>query len=64
MQATPATWRLLLDAGWTGNPELGRCAAARRCRGDLAQALLPLGARALEHVRADRDDDLVDDGAQ
>lgn len=22
MQATPATWRLLLDAGWTGHPEL------------------------------------------
>lgn len=22
MQATPATWRLLLDAGWTGSPDL------------------------------------------
>ena len=22
MQATPATWRLLLDAGWTGSPSL------------------------------------------
>src|SRR5207248_7619920 len=22
MQATPATWRMLLDAGWTGNPNL------------------------------------------
>src|SRR5207249_9800284 len=22
MQATPATWRLLLDAGWQGNPRL------------------------------------------
>ncbi|HEY8494880.1 MAG TPA: thioesterase domain-containing protein, partial [Myxococcota bacterium] len=22
LQATPATWRILLDAGWTGNPDL------------------------------------------
>ena len=33
MQATPPTWRLLLDAGWTGarGPD-ARSAAARRCR--------------------------------
>ena len=30
MQATPATWRLLLDSGWTGPGGSKRCAAERR----------------------------------
>ena len=33
MQATPATWRLLLDSGWTGCRASRRCAVARHCRG-------------------------------
>ena len=32
MQATPATWRMLLEAGWRGGRRSRRCAAARRCR--------------------------------
>ena len=32
MQATPTTWRMLLDAGWDGGRgPARRCAAARRC---------------------------------
>ena len=61
MQATPATWRLLLDAGWRGAPRVhARSAAARRCPRDLADALLDARRRAVEHVRPDRDDGLVD----
>ena len=63
MQATPATWRMLLEAGWQraaglrvlcGGEALPRRPGrpARRHRGD-----------GLEHVRADRDDDLVDRAA-
>ncbi|MCY1013673.1 AMP-binding protein [Nannocystis pusilla] len=29
MQATPATWRMVLDAGWTGERPCRRCAAER-----------------------------------
>ena len=33
MQATPTTWRMLLDSGWTpARRAARRCAAARRCR--------------------------------
>ena len=31
MQATPATWRLLIEAGWRGGAASRPCAAARRC---------------------------------
>ena len=58
-QATPATWRLLLEAGWDGRHELEsplrRRSAATRPGGRAARPL-PLG---LEHVRPDRDDHLV-----
>ena len=36
MQATPATWRMLLDAGWPGRPR--RCKVALRRRGAAARA--------------------------
>ena len=38
MQATPATWRLLLGAGWQGRPRSRCSAAAKRCRRDLPSA--------------------------
>ena len=45
MQATPATWRLLLEAGWRGDGRAcGCCAAARRCRGIWPTRLLERGA--------------------
>jgi amino acid adenylation domain-containing protein len=40
MQATPATWRLLLAAGWTGKPGLKALTGGEALAPDLAQALL------------------------
>ena len=41
MQATPATWRLLLDAGWTGNQNLKILCGGEALPRELAQQLLP-----------------------
>ncbi len=60
LQATPATWRLLLEARLAGHAGPRRCsAAARRCRGPWPTGSLDKGRAALEPLRADRDDDLV-----
>ncbi|MDR7067470.1 amino acid adenylation domain-containing protein [Pseudoxanthomonas japonensis] len=40
MQATPATWRVLLEAGWTGNPALKIFCGGEPMQPDLATALL------------------------
>jgi non-ribosomal peptide synthetase component F len=42
MQATPSTWRLLLEAGWPGGPLKALC-GGEALPGDLAQALLDRG---------------------
>jgi len=39
MQATPATWRMLLDAGWRGNPNLGILCGGEALPRDLANRL-------------------------
>ncbi|WP_232668741.1 non-ribosomal peptide synthetase/MFS transporter [Pseudonocardia sp. TRM90224] len=39
MQATPTTWRLLLDAGWTGNPGLTAICGGEPLPGELAAVL-------------------------
>ena len=39
MQATPATWRMLVDAGWTGNPSLTIVTGGDALAPDLADAL-------------------------
>ena len=44
MQATPATWRLLLDAGWTGDPRLKILCGGEAVAWDLAQKLMTRGA--------------------
>jgi amino acid adenylation domain-containing protein len=44
MQATPVTWRLLLEAGWTGNPPLKLLCGGEALPLDLAQQLLSKGA--------------------
>jgi len=44
LQATPATWRLLLDAGWRGRPGLKLLCGGEALPRDLADRLLPLGA--------------------
>ncbi len=43
MQATPATWRLLLAAGWTGTPGLTMVCGGESLPTDLARALLEKG---------------------
>lgn len=40
-QATPATWRLLLAAGWKGNPHLKALCGGEALPSDLAASLLP-----------------------
>jgi amino acid adenylation domain-containing protein len=41
LQATPATWRLLLDAGWQGQPGLKALCGGEALPRELAMALLP-----------------------
>ena len=41
MQATPATWRTLVNAGWSGSPSLKLLCGGESLPLDLAQALLP-----------------------
>lgn len=43
MQATPATWRLLLDAGWQGKPDLKILCGGEALTRDLADQLLDKG---------------------
>lgn len=40
MQATPATWRLLIEAGWTGNPRLRLLCGGEAMSPELAAKLL------------------------
>jgi amino acid adenylation domain-containing protein/non-ribosomal peptide synthase protein (TIGR01720 family) len=49
MQATPATWRLLLEAGWQGDPALKVLCGGEAWPGDLAARLLA-GTRELWNV--------------
>ena len=44
MQATPASWRLLLEAGWTGKPDLKILCGGEALTNDLAEKLLARGA--------------------
>ncbi len=41
LQATPATWRMLLDAGWIGNKALKALCGGEPLPGELAARLLP-----------------------
>jgi amino acid adenylation domain-containing protein len=41
MQATPATWRMLVEAGWKGSTSLRVLCGGEALQPDLAQALLP-----------------------
>ncbi|PYI95249.1 MAG: non-ribosomal peptide synthetase [Verrucomicrobia bacterium] len=40
MQATPAMWRMLIEAGWKGNPELKVLCGGEACSRELATQLL------------------------
>ena len=59
MQATPSTWRLLLDAGWGGKTEMKALCGGEAMPIGLAARFAPQGCAALEHVRTDGNDDLV-----
>ena len=41
LQATPATWRMLIEADWEGSPRLKALCGGEAMPPDLAQALLP-----------------------
>jgi amino acid adenylation domain-containing protein len=41
LQATPATWRMLLDSGWTGTPTLKALCGGEAMPADLAAQLVP-----------------------
>ena len=43
MQPTPATWRMLLSAGWQGSPHLTMVSTGEALSRDLADQLLPKG---------------------
>ncbi len=43
MQATPATWRMLLDVGWAGKPGMRIISTGEALPRELADRLLPLG---------------------
>ncbi|MEU3574567.1 non-ribosomal peptide synthetase [Kitasatospora sp. NPDC036755] len=45
LQATPVTWQLLLDAGWSGTPGLTALCGGERLPAELAAELLARGAR-------------------
>ncbi|HEX2077990.1 MAG TPA: amino acid adenylation domain-containing protein [Longimicrobium sp.] len=49
MQATPATWRMLVQSGWSGDPRLAILSGGEALQVDLARELLPRG-RALWNV--------------
>ena len=60
MQATPATWRALIEAGWQGSPTLRILCGGEALPRDLAESTDPALGRIVERLRPDRDDDLVD----
>jgi len=45
MQATPASWRLLLEAGWQGKPDLKILCGGEALTNDLAEKLLQRGSQ-------------------
>ena len=59
MQATPASWRLLLEAGFRSRPGFKMLCGGEALPRDLANRLLEGGGALVEHVRADGNDDLV-----
>jgi amino acid adenylation domain-containing protein len=45
MQATPATWRLLIDAGWKGSPDLKILCGGEALDPELASTLVNMGCQ-------------------
>ena len=60
MQATPVTWRLLLDHGWDGSPRLKMLCGGEALPRELANRLLATGGELWNLVRSYRNHHLVD----
>ena len=60
MQATPATWQMVLEAGWGGGRDFTALVGGERLPRSLADAILDRAGTLMEPVRADRDHHLVD----
>jgi len=52
MQATPATWRLLLEVGWQGNKDLKVLCGGEGLPRDLASEITEKSFLCLEYVRS------------
>ena len=61
MQATPATWRLLLSHGWPGSMDLRVLCGGEALPAALSARLAAKVGSALESLWSDRDDHMVDD---
>ncbi len=59
LQATPATWQMLVDEGWTGSRRIRALCGGEALPGALADRDRRAHLPAVERVRPDRDDDLV-----
>ncbi len=59
LQATPATWRMLLAAGWRGQPGLQMLCGGEALPRAVGRWAPRQGSGAVERLRSHRDDDLV-----
>ena len=59
MQATPVTWKLLLEAGWEGKPDSQSSLWRRSLSPRSGKRTRSPRAVGLEHVRTDRNHYLV-----
>ena len=62
MQATPATWQMLLDSGWEGKYDLRAFCGGEALPRELAGGAPALYSSGLESLRSDRDHCLGDGG--
>ena len=63
LQATPATWRLLIEAGWQAAVRCKMLCGGEALSAGPRRAVARARDRAVEHVRPDRDHGLVGDQA-
>ena len=62
LQATPATWRLLVEAGWRGQPGFRALTGGEALPAESRRAAPGSGIRSVESIRSNRDDGLVHGG--
>ena len=59
MQATPATWAMLIEAGWSGNRDLRVLCGGEAVDVCARRRIADAGEGGLERLRSNRDDNLV-----